>query len=200
MPLRTPARLLCLLAVPVLLAGCSAELDRAVAGGPADDDAITSTPSPSPDALPDIEGDVILQALHLEPAGQQLYPSGHPGNVPPAVDRAAVHRFVGQVADRIDAHLDALQRGGGTDLLSTLDTTASPAAVAAVTTDLAGLAAPVAKVTYTTEVAIDGGPQWAHVTVTVTHPDGSTSTADLVFAPGPDGPELIAAGPTGSEA
>jgi hypothetical protein len=199
-PLRTPARLLCLLAVPVLLAGCSAELDRAVADGPAGHGTATSTPSPSPDALPDIEGDVTLQALHLEPAGQQLYPSGHPGDAPPAVDKAAVHRFVGQVADRIDAHLDALQRGDGTDLLATLDTAGSPAAVAAITTDLAGPDAPVGQVTYTTEVAIDGGPRWAHVTVTVTHPDGSTSSADLVFAAGPDGPELIAAGPTGSEA
>ncbi len=199
MPLPLSARAFAWVAALTVLAGCSADGPAVpVAPSAAEETASPIPPTtPSPEPLAVVEGVVELTALHLEPAGQKLYPSGHPANDPPVVDEAAVHDFVGAIAERLDAHLEALQRGADSSLLDGLPTEASPTAVAAVTSALAGPEAVVASAAYTTEVAVDGSPRWAHVTVTVTHPDGSAARADLVFVPGAAGPELVAAGPSG---
>lgn len=206
MPLRASARPFGLLAAVVLVVGCSSEAPGGAvrSEGTPDETAVAApspTPSPTPAAPTPVEGHVELTALHLESAGQRLYPAGHPEDAPPPVDEAAVHAFVGAVADRLDAHLDALQRGEAGTLLATLEpAAAAPEAAAAITTDLASPDDPVLGAIYTTEVAVDGTPAWAHVTVTVTHPDGSTGMADLVFVATDAGPELVAAGPAGEVA
>lgn len=204
MPLRPPGLALGLLACgAVLLAGCS---DRSVALPVASPSpvvvpspVVAPSPSPSPTPAPParVDGSVELTAIHLESAGQRLHPTGSGPDQPPAVHEAAVHDFVGDVDRWLDARLTALQQGVVPALPGHLDPATAPDAVAAVTTDLTTPDAPVAVATYAVEVAVDGDPRWAHVTVTVERTDGTTARADFVFVPGADGPVLIAAGPAG---
>lgn len=191
-----PAPATGLVVAALLLVGCSGGVtpdpappaaSRAPAPSPA--------PSPTPAAPPAVTGAVTLTAVHLEPAGQRLFPPGHPGDQPVAVDEDAVHAFVGGIAGWLDAHLEALQRGAPVDLPAELGTDAAAEARAAVTTALAGPERHVAGATYVVEVAVDGGPRWAHVTVQVLHPDGTSAAADLLFLPTDGAPELVAAGP-----
>lgn len=202
MPLPPPRLALgVLLCGAILAAGCS---DRSAALPVASPPAVPSTPSPvaspTPAAPGPVDGVVELTVVHLETAGQRVYSAGAPGDVPPVVDEPAVHTFVGNVDRWIDAHLTALQEGEVPPLPANLDPAAAPEALHAVTTALASPDLLVAGATYVVEVAVDGDPAWAHVTVTVEHVDGGTASADLVFVPSADGPQLLAAGPTGEVA
>lgn len=202
MPLPRPRLALCLLAGgAALLAGCSDPSDALPTALPSPEVATPASPAPEPSPTPappaPVDGSVVLTVEHLEASGQRLYPAGSSADQPPLVDAPAVHDFVGAVDRWLDARLTALQAGGIPPLPGHLDPATAPTAVAAVTTDLTTPDTPVAAATYTVEVAVDGGPQWAHVTVAVERTDGTTALADFVFVPGTDGPVLIAAGPTG---
>lgn len=203
MPLRHLRPALGLLAVgTVVLAGCSARSVALPVASPGPLPAAVASPEPSPipptpPPPPPVDGSVELTVDHLESAGQLLHPAGSSADRSPVVDEQAVHDFVGAVDRWLDARLTALQAGGIPPLPGHLDPATAPSAVAAVTTDLTTPDTPVAAATYTVEVGVDGGPRWAHVTVTVDRTDGTTARADFVFVPGADGPVLIAAGPAG---
>ncbi|MBW3618828.1 MAG: hypothetical protein KY461_01170 [Actinobacteria bacterium] len=205
MPLLLPRLALAVVAGgAVLLAGCA---DRSAAlpvpspspavPSPVRTSAATPVASPTPAPPAPVDGDVLLSVVHLGPSGQRLHPAGSTADRPVEMDRPVVRAFVGEIDRWLDARLTALQAGGVPNLPGHLDPATAPEAAEAVTTDLTTPDAPVAAATYATEVAVDGDPRWAHVTVTVDRTDGTTATADFVFVPGPRGPVLIAAGPSG---
>lgn len=189
---------LALVAAAALLTSCAANDPAASQPSPSPTNAPSPavTASPSPTAAP-VKGAVELSALRLEPHGRKLHPRGSVGDQAVEVDEPAVRDFAGAVARWLDTHLTTLQAGAAAELPAALAAEANPEATAAVTTALASPDAPVTGALYVTEVAVEGGPRWAHVVVTVTHPDASSSRAEFVFVPSDRGPELIAAGPVG---
>lgn len=147
------------------------------------------SPSPSP-TTPPVAGEATVEVV--DASRTELLHVAEPV----ATDDAAVDAFVADVTRWLDDHLTALQRGepGSLDDSMLLDG-ASPELVAAVTTDLAGPDSVVAAASYTIEVAVAGEPLWATAVVEVAHVDGASAAAELVFAPGEAGPDVLAAGP-----
>jgi hypothetical protein len=191
-----PPRLAALATLALLLPACATD-PAASAAAPTASPSASPGPSPSPTPAP-VKGAVELTSTRLEASGTRLHPRGSAADRPVPVDEQAVRGFVGDVARWLDGHLTSLQTGGPGQIPSSLHPDDHPAAAAAAGDALASPAAPVATARYVTEVAVAGGPRWAHVLVTVRRPDDTTATAAFVFVPGDDGPELVAAGPAGA--
>lgn len=197
---RVPGRVLAGLACAAAVASACSDASVALppaSPSPASPSSVAAAPSPTPTVAPPapVNGGIEYTTVPLGATGMLVYSPGSAGDRPAAVDVTAVRAFVGAVDRWLDAHLTAVQAGAVPDL--GLDVAASPAAAAAVTTDLTDPDRPVATASYRAEIGVDGVPAWAHVTITVERRDGTTATADVVLAPGADGPVLLAAGPAG---
>lgn len=154
------------------------------------------SPSPTPDPVEPVHGSVLYEGVRLDRSGSKLFVSGSPRDARPALDEQAMRDFIGSVARTLDLHLTALQAGEPATLPAPLDAATAPAAARAATTDLTSPDAPVTEAVYDVAVAIDATAHWATVTARVTRADGSVRAADFVFVATPDGPQMIAAGPT----
>lgn len=178
------------------LAGCST--------GP---DATTAVPPPVADGSP--TPPPTEEPATSEPAtvrGERL-PGAHWVNATALLSHRTVEVGPGDtvlpavhaVGDWLDQHLDDLQRGGEGHLAEVAPTellaVATADDLAAVTTDLASPAAPVATATYRLDAAYDADTEWITATVEVTDVSGGHHAATLVFVPGDAGPELVLFGP-----
>lgn len=183
-----PARIAALLAATcVLLGACTSDDAPDVATSPSP----TSSPSPTYELTPVAGERIVTVTSTSNPA---LLGLGEPR----AVEQEAVDNAVTAIADWLDGHLDRLQRqGGGTlnrVLADDLDDLGPERSV--ITTGLADTDAPVDSARYQISTFHDGAPEMISVHVEVTHPDGSTSAAGLVFTiDGEGAPRLILFGP-----
>lgn len=158
----------------------------------------TAVPSPAvaPTRTPELAtvvGERVPGAHWVDSAGLLTHSPGPVG--PPDTVLPVVHA----VGDWLDAHLDDLQRGGDGGLADVLAPDllagATPADLAAVTTELASRTAPVATATYRLDAAYHDSTEWVEATVEVTAASGRRAAATLVFVPHGDGLELVLFGP-----
>lgn len=184
--------------VAVTAAGCRSPSPNDVAGtgagSPASPQA-TAPPSPSPSPTPPpVTGEVEVEVVDVGLTPGRVYTEGRPEAKTPPPDPALVDPFVAAVADWLDRHLTALQRGeaGLIDPASPFAATGDPAALEAVTSGLVG-PGPVSSATYRIEVAARGAPEWATVAIEVT--TDTVRDAAFVFEPRADGIRIVAAGP-----
>lgn len=160
---------------------------------PTPSDAPSPTPAPSPSPtyeLTTVQGERVPAAYNVTSAGM-LGPQTRP-----APDDAAILDLIHRVGDWLDAHLDDLQRGGPGKLegmaLPGLLAEASPGQLEKVTTALASPEHPVASASYRLAAYHEDTPEWLEAAVSVTHPDGGTAQATLVFMVDSGGnPKLI---------
>lgn len=182
-----PARIAAVLAAAcVLLGACTS----------GDEPEVATTPSPSPTPttieLTPVAGERIVTVTST--SNPALLGLGE--SLP--VEQEAVDNAVLAIGDWLDGHLDRLQRQGGGTLSRVLtDDLSSPGPERSViTTGLADTDAPVASARYQFNTYHDGAPEMIAVHVDVTHHDGSTSSAAMVFTIDAEGaPRLILFGP-----
>ncbi len=181
-----PARTAAVLAAACVLLGACTSGDEPVV-------AATESPSPSPTIeLTPVAGERIVTVTST--SNPALLGLGEP--VP--VEQEAVDNAVLAIGDWLDGHLDRLQRQGGGTLNRVLadDLEGVGPERAVITTGLADTDAPVAAARYHFNTYHDGGPEMIAVHVEVTHHDGTTSSAGMVFTIDADGaPKLILFGP-----
>lgn len=154
----------------------------------------TPTPAPTPTAGP-VGGETNVVVVAAD-ASSLVFND----RATPEPDGAAIDAFADRVGDWLDGHLTALQDDdeglleevAAPDLLEGAD----PAALDAVTSDLASPDAPVDRARYHLVVAHSGRPLWLRAHVTVVSRDGAAHEVGFVFTPTDDGPPtLVAAGP-----
>lgn len=186
-------------ALLVVPAGCSSGPravtdERAAAPSPGATDPTDATDATTPGpVLPPVVGERVPAAHWVDSSGlltQRAEEFGPSDTILP---------FAHLVGDWLDAHLDALQRGGpgrlGEVAPASLLAAATDADLATITSGLASPDAPVAAAVYRLGTTYHTGPEWLTATVEVTSVDGAVSAATLVFVPGPAGPELVLFGP-----
>lgn len=183
-----------MVAAALLTAGCTDDSESAAPPSPPPASSPAS-PTPSPTPAP-VQGEVSVETTSVSPAGNRLYPRGSAQDSM-SPDRRAIRTFARQVTGWLDDHLNAIQRGEGPGKLagSPLLKGASSVVARGVTTGLAPTGTTIDSARYRIEVAVDGGPQWAHVEAVVVDSAGTEHRAAFVFAAHPQGPRLVAAGP-----
>lgn len=200
MPARAASPVLALLLV-LALGACSGD-EPEPAPSPTADASPSPSPTPSPTPIvQEVEGRTETTVVDSSVSGMRVFPAGSSGDAAPSVDQGTVDAFTAEISAWLDAHLDAVQRGGvgSIDPTSPLAQDASEDLVAAVSSALADPSNPVASATYRMHVAAREVPEWADVVVLVERADGTTARARFVFVPGSPQPELVAAGPIAPE-